>query len=654
MRGAVGLSGAVGLRGEIRVTQDTDSIEVPTVASPARLPLTWRRCIPLVSVLALTMAAWLPLFLQRVSAHQPNVDDYFYAYLAQEIWNGSVSFLHTGQTSPLVPTLAAPLVGKFGLNGGVFVQLPLLLLTVTGAYLLARTWIRPIPAALTALAVGINQAVIGYAVMLHFSIAVTGAIIWAFYSYLRSDHLREPRWCVALGVALAALLLSRSMAPSYALPLLLVLFIDVVLDARRRRPRWATVFVPAVVVLLLAGPWWLVSGHAALQYLSSAGYDTSTGFSAQKGGLGPSSIYQHVLWDLDELAWPQSIALGIAVLASLWGVAKYRSQLNYRALWLILVWILLTVLVLSSSGDDGSGFGVPVVAMTILACGAVLGQSLAFGSRSRRRWGATTLVVCAVLLIGLIAEGTGGTSLWWNGPPYRVQVLENGGSRNTNLDAIAAQVSDIVGRQPTLEALSTAFLSGNSLTWTTRQAGLNLIRLPDSAESTKDAIAALATAKFIISGSSILPYPPPVDEQALEIAAEARNFRPIRTWIFGADTTLVLWKQSHIPLPSNDFAPRSVRVVKPVPGVVMRGGEYLAANVSGRPGIPAHVTKLEFLVSGQGFHDAPVGAGVRFGYGWLGAWQTSEFPNGRYLVSCIAITGSHSVRSQGVPVEVKN
>ncbi len=485
-----------------------------------RLP--WQRCIPLVTLLVLTTAAWLPLFLQRVHAHQPNVDDYYYAYLAQLISNGSVGVLHTGQTSPLVPTLAAPLVALYGVDGGVFLQLPLLLLTVTGAYLLARTWIRPVPAALTALAVGINQAVIGYAIMLHFSIAVTGAIIWAFYSYVRSDHLREPRWCVAVGVALAALLLSRSMAPSYALPLLAVMFIDVVLDVRRHRLRWVPVLLPVVVVLVVAGPWWLVSGHTALHYLFTAGYNDSTGFSSQGAGLGLSSIHEHIDWYLEMLAWPQSIGLGVAVLASLWGVARFRRQLNYGPLWLLVVWILLTVLVLSSTGDNGSGFGLPVVAMTVIACGAILGQLLGFSVA--RRWTAISVVVLsAVLLIGLFAEGTGGPSFWWNGPPYRNEVLQVGGSWGTNLDALASQVSHIIGSKPTLDALNTAIINDNALTWTMRQGGSHLIMVPNSADSTKDAIASLATAKFVISGGAVNQYPPPVDERSLELAAEARR-----------------------------------------------------------------------------------------------------------------------------------
>lgn len=500
----------------------TDSLADAPIVTPACQPASWRRCVPLLSVLVLTTAAWLALFLQRIHAHQPNTDDYFYSYLAHEIGSGSVGVLHTGQTSPLVPTLAAPLVQNFGVDGGIFVQLPLLLVLVVGAYLLVRTWIGPTAAALTALAVGINQAAISYAVMFHFSIAVTAAIIWAFYGYVRSDHLRELRWCIVLGVALAALLLSRSMTPAYALPFLVVMSIDVVLDARRRPLRWTTVVVPAVVVLLVAGPWWLVSGHAALQYLSTAGYDTSTGFSAQTGGLGPSSIFRHITWALNELGWPQSIALGIAVLASLWGIARYRRQLHYKALWLLPVWVLLTVVVLSSSGDDGSGFQLPVLTMTVLTCGAILGQFL--GPSIRRPWTTITLVVLSAVLVGgLFAVGTGGTSLWWYGPPYRTAVLFSGGSRDTNLDALAAQVHHIIGDEPTLETLNSPLLNVNALTWTGRQGGLHLIRVPNSAEGTKDAIASLPRAKFIISGSTLVQYPPPVDQRSLELAAEARQ-----------------------------------------------------------------------------------------------------------------------------------
>jgi hypothetical protein len=642
--------------GSFTAEKVTDSLEGTTLAESSDRPRpTGRRGLPLVTLLVLTTAAWLPLFLLRIRTHQANVDDNFYALLSNQIANGSVNFLHTGQTSPLVPTLAAPLVANFGISGGVFLQLPLLLLTVIGAYLLVRTWIRPVPAALTALAIGINQAVIGYAIMIHFSIAVTGAVVWIFYCYLRSDHLREPRWCVGVGVAFAALLLSRSMTPSYAFPLLLVLIIDLGLDLRRRRPRW-TRFLPVVVVLLLAGPWWLVSGHTALHYLFTAGYNNASGFSSQTAGLSPSSIYHHINWFLEALAWPQSIALGAAALVSLWGVARYRRALNYRSIWLVVAWILLTVLVLSSTGDNGSGFGLPVIAMTFLVCGSILGQLPAL--TIKRQWGAIAgIVLIAVLLVGVFAEGTGGTSFWWNGPPYRNEVLGAGGSWGTNLDAISSEVSHIIGSEPTLEGFGDALLNGNSLDWTTRHGGLDLIVPPNSGDSTKVAIASLARAKFVISGSSFSQYPPPVDEGSLELAAEARNFVPARTWTFttspGRTTAIIVWKRNPTSAPSRLLRP-DAKVLKPSPGVVLSGHQFLVAQIAASDRIPVPVTKVEFLVSGEGFHDAPVGPGGKFAYGYIGAWNTTLFPNGRYVVICRAVSAGRLVYSRGVAVQVKN
>ena len=406
--------------------------------------------------------------------------------------------------------------------------------------------------------------------------------------------------------------------------------------------------LPAVVVLLVAGPWWLVSGHAAVHYLFSAGYNVSTGFSSQSGGLSPSSIYDHITWFLDELAWPQSIALGVAVFASLSAVAHFRRRLHYGGLWLLVAWILLTVLVLSSTGDNGSGFGVPVVAMTILASGAILGQCFNFSVQ--RRWVATTIVaLCAVFLIGLLADGTGRTSLWWKGPPYRGEVLQVGGNWDTNLDSLASNVSHLIGSEPTLDALNTGLLNYNGLTWTMREGGLDLT----APNTTKDAIASLPKAKFVISGSTALQYPPPVNERTLQLAAEARHFLPVRTWTFGSFTTIVLWEHNP-PAGTPSLPTPEMTVSKPAAGAVLSGHQYLVAHVSGPAAIPAPVSKVEFLVSGEGYHDASVGAGSSFAYGWLGAWNTSRFPDGRYIVTCVAVSDGKAIRSRGVAVRVKH
>ncbi len=610
----------------------------------------------LAGALVLTTVVWVALFVERVHAHQPNVDDYLYSFLGNQIWNGHVGVLHTGQTSPLVPTLAGPFVHEYGINGGVFIQLPLLLLTEAGSYALARTWVRPLPAAVTALAVGLNQALLGYALMLHFSVAVAGAIIWSFVSYLRSDHLREWRWCLLLGVTSAVLLLSRSMTPAYLLPLIAVILFDVGLDARRRRPRrWLPAVLPVMVVLLLAGPWWLVSGHQALHYLFTAGYSASTGFSSQSGTLTPASVYQRVQWTLDELGRPESAALGIAVVAAGWGVVRRRSVLNYRGVGLLAAWVVLTVVLLASTSDNGSGFGVPIVAVAIVACGAIVGQ-LPLRPFKTVNTALAVMLALGFLAAGVLAEATGGSGRGWPGPPYRSEVLGAGGTQSTNLDSLASQVSRTIRNAPTVDALNDALLSDNGLRWVSLKQGLNLLYIPNSSSSTGDAIRGLRRAQFLISGSAVLPYPPPVREESVQVAAEAGGFWPVHVWRFGNETTIVIWERglsakerARFPLLLN------TTIEKPSKGTVLTGHQFLSANVTGSLGIPLGVTRVEFRATGAEAQNLVVGTAVPFEYGWLAGWDTRAVPNGTYtLRSVVYDAAGSSASSPGVVVQVRN
>jgi hypothetical protein len=255
----------------------------------------------------------------------------------------------------------------------------------------------------------------------------------------------------------------------------------------------------------------------------------------------------------------------------------------------------------------------------------------------------------------LLAEGTGRTSFWWKGPPYRVQVLAVGGNWDTNLDSLASNVSRLIGREPTLDALNTGILSDNGLSWTARDGELDLT-VPNT---TKDAIASLAKSKFVISGSSVQQYPPPVNEGTLELAAEARHFRPVRIWTFGprSFTTMVLWEHNPPAGTSNLLTPK-LTVSKPAAGAVLSGHQYLVAHASEPGALPVPVSKVEFLVSGEGFHDASVGPGTSLGSSfanaWLGAWNTSRFPDGRYVVTAVAVSDGKAIRSGGVAVQVRH
>ncbi len=608
---------------------------------------------PLTGVSILVTAAWVTLFVLRVQAHQPSVDDYAYSGIAYQLLShqqlgGLISAVyHTGSTSPLVPVLAAPLVHIAGVNGGTAVELPLLLLLVGGAYTLARIWLRPGASAATALVVGLNQAVLGYAVMLNFSVAVTGATLWSLAAYLRSDHLRRLRWSVLFGVAVAALALSRSLAPVYVVPLGAVVLVDLVVDTIRRRSRpWLPVAVAAGLILLLSGPWWMVSGPDALHYLRNAGYQVSSGYTYRGGSLGPSSLLQRGQYTLSDLGWPQSLLLGVAVaICGLLAVFRPRKLRNL-GLGVPLAWAVLAFLLLSTSSNAGTGFGLPVLAVVIVVAAACIGQL------QWRPMRLMTGAAVALLAVGFGAEVTGAGGNWWFGPPYRTQVLASGGTRQTNVESLTARVDRFVGTSPTLVARDDDLVNVNGLDWLAPGKRTHLLVPPNGTDATPVALRDVRLATFLIAGSTRGPYHQYLDEQAVETAAARDGFRPSQQWNVSPSNDIVIWQRgvhtgrglTNAPLPLT-------RVLRPSQGAVLKGAQLLNASASGEFG----VTRVEFRLTGGGLHDALVATAEHFEYGWLGAWSTAVVPNGNYTLRSVAydITG-RSGQSAGTVVQVSN
>ncbi len=212
-------------------------IDRRTLASTGRQE---RAYLPI--ALVVSVITWLGLYLQRGASHNPNIDDYGYTALAYRLGHSFVSsrshgldaVLHTGRYAPLVPVLAVAPSHLGGVQGAVGVEVVFLILLVIGAYLLARHWLGPAASGATALAVGVNQAVLGWSLMLNFALAATTATVWTFVSYLSSDRLQKQGWTVAVGISGGLLLLSRSLALVYAVPLAVVIAVDLIWSHRAR------------------------------------------------------------------------------------------------------------------------------------------------------------------------------------------------------------------------------------------------------------------------------------------------------------------------------------------------------------------------------------------------------------------------------------
>jgi hypothetical protein len=544
------------------------------------------RSFPLLAgVLLVLCVVWVALFVVRIHAHQANVDDYYYASVTRGLTRASdpvTAFLHTGQNSPLVLLLALPGVGLFGVYGGIFVDLPLLLLLGAGVFVLARRWLSPFGAAVTTLAVALNTAVLSYAVMFNFSLASTAAVVWCFAAYVRCERFNNWRWSLIFGISFAALILSRSIAPAYAAPLLLILAVDLVVGARRLgtlpgRPALGA----AAIVLAIAGPWWAISGKALWHYLTYAGYQSSSGYTSRGLSLTPASVVDRVKLDLMNPGWAESVVIGLLVVAALVQVVRDRRARQLDQLWVLAAWVVVALLVLSSSGNQGTAFGVPLLAVTIVACAVVLGRTVEVGRR------VFPAILVVLLCVGAASQFTSSRSFWWHGPPYRLQVLVAGGSTRTNVDALTDSVAEALPAGNAITVMNAPIINANSLAWYARP-GTHIV-LISGPDSTQSALSLLGSSRSLVTGSALTSYNSSLDQSAVEKEAFRTGYRPTRVWNASNIVNVVVRERGAKALPAAVLRP-VVRVVKPSSGSGLTGQRsYLVASASDVLGI-SHAT----------------------------------------------------------------
>jgi hypothetical protein len=600
---------------------------------------------PLLAWILLALGGvWIALFLVRIHAHQANVDDYLYASVTRGLTRTSdpvSALLHTGQNSPLVPLLAMPGVRLFGVYGGIFVDLPLLLLLGAGSFVLARRWLSPFGAAITALGVGLNAAVLGYAVMFNFALACTTAVVWCFAAYVRSERFRNWPWSIAFGLAFAALILSRSIAPVYALSLLLVVVIDVVVAARRlgSMPGWPAL-AAAVTVLVIAGPWWAVSGRAMWHYLTYAGYQASSGETSRGLTLTPASVVDRVTSELRNLGWAEAVVLGLLVLAALWQVVRDRRARQIDQLWIPAAWVVVALLVLSSSGNRGTAFGLPLIVVTIVVCAVVLGRTVDVGRR------VLPAILVVLVCAGAVSQFTTSTNFWWPGPPYRLEVIGAGGSARINVDAVTASVARALPPGNTITAMNAAIINGNSLGWYA-PAGTHIL-VPTGSSSTRAAQSLLDSSHSLVTGSTLEPFIPSLDQSAVESAAFRSGYRPTRIWKVSNFVNVIVWTRSSKSLPAAVLRP-VVRMVRPHDGSTLHGKTDLVAGVSGVLGV-SHAT---FDIRGSTLAHPVSVAAAPVAFAWVSVIDTDNWSKGTYTITCQAesVTGAKSTSSP-ITVEV--
>ena len=491
------------------------------------------------ALLTVPLLVFLLGFLRRWTTDAPNVDDYLYAIQTSDFLHGLSNGPHAlarawqahATNSPLMPMLALPLAA-LSANPNVLVLtqvIPLVGLAVSSAALLRQWGHSPTKARVGAGLLCCSAPVLSYALMWHFALAATACTVGIVAAYGRSDRLQLRNPVLLMGVLMGFLVLTRVVAPVYAVAVAVPLFVDACRGGAVRAMRSA--LLVGAVAAVVAAPWWLLCGRTAVSYLTGFGYDTRSGF------VGPRAGFLTHQWQrLQHTSFETGLLLTFVLLALVLLAALQRE----RQVVLPLSIAGLGLVVLGTSGDEGTAFAQPLVALVFLAALHVaLQRRWALGSLA-----AAVLLTTTALLAGLVSPSFSGYVLWSHDLPAEGEQRAALGCTNCSLgssQALSRQLISRVGGGRVVVVRDDAVLNVNGLTFLSAD-----VSPRPSFQTSPYGAAALAPvdllhADFVVTGRTKAPYHGGLDWNQVEQVVGAEGYRLIETWRLSSDADVKLW-----------------------------------------------------------------------------------------------------------------
>lgn len=304
-------------------------------------------------------------------------------------WNG-----------PLVPLLAIPIMvaGPDSIATVMAVQPVLVVVAAVGTAGAVANIAGPRPAALAGLTMMLLPISVVSSRSFQYSIGVAAFLALALWALLASDRGRRRGPMVAFGLAIGAMLLTRTMSASF-LPAIAAGCLVIV--ARERR---AVVNLALAVgaTALVAGPWWIAEFDNITSYLTENAYGSRARYwGSVAWGDRLSDHFGYFVQDFRLLipigAAAAVTALVVAVTARTRGPAPWRdgSVRPLVAVWVVLV---LTRAALLSTSNLGFWFAHPLdMTIVVATIGTIAATPVRAGSPAR--WRAVFGVAATALLL---------------------------------------------------------------------------------------------------------------------------------------------------------------------------------------------------------------------------------------------------------------
>lgn len=304
--------------------------------------------------------------------------------------------------SPLTTAITTPFFLIFGVHGlsALLVPLAFMLGAITLTFALASRILPKRAAWLATILAATCPGVINYSRDYIFAAAATVVVILALYCYERSDNLRSLRWSVLLGFAVGLMPLARTMTVSFIPGFLILggLVIGFAPDHRAIRARNAAVVVMVAVAVAAC---WLAANH---NYSLVWGYLTNFGYGSASTQYGEHhSLFSYTPWKISAINFVAIVylphfalfcvgAVVTLICGALFVIRKAHTGTVATLRAVVLHPLFASVLLLaegfaalSSSGNGGDGFSVPLICPFCLVTGWSLHKALR--SRLWAAWG---------------------------------------------------------------------------------------------------------------------------------------------------------------------------------------------------------------------------------------------------------------------------
>ncbi|WP_370675583.1 ArnT family glycosyltransferase [Pleomorphomonas sp. PLEO] len=238
----------------------------------------------------------------------------------------------------------------------------------------------------------------------NFQFAMGAALFFssAVYFHLRSNDFEKRAPSILVGVCLALMTLSRTMAvaflPVFAIVFLVSAALTTGIDVQRRR----NILLAIGAFFLVAAPWYLRNFHNVFGYLFTFGYGAAASEYGSEVGIftlaNLASRIEALLGAFHAIHFFIVFPAFVCVLAvGIWNKFDFRKHNSNSIIYYYALLAFGCLFVLATSRNRGNGFSIPIMPLLVIV--AAVGINLALRK---------TLVRNAIYILLLLASGVVG------------------------------------------------------------------------------------------------------------------------------------------------------------------------------------------------------------------------------------------------------